>query len=216
MKWLLGFVAAVSSLLGSDVTDKSTPAPLNTAIITFANTYYAPAVAEPGNFPWAKKTVAIKTEETVTKTAIPKTTTVVPPPPPPPALVLPPAPIGAPYLANPEPVTDWYMPTTFQGNSINSENTLPEMTFNREFWRIEVLAYWAPKELLKPSVEKDYFKLEVYEKGTNKLIYTMTSGTEETVHKFQAFKKPGIYYFKTYLKNPSQFEITFTFSGKAM
>ena len=212
MKFLAGFLALISSFFAGNSPSNSQPAPpLNTAIITFNETYFAPVVAEPGNFPWAKKIAAGSGESVKSLSVTPPIPIPTPPPPPPaPIPILPPIPISDSYLENPEPIVNWYMPVTLQGNS-NETNALPEMTFDREFWRIEVIAYWAPKDLSHPPVEKDYFKLEVYDKKTNKLIYTMTSGTEETIHKFQAFKKPGTYYFKTYLKNPSQFEITFTF-----
>lgn len=208
LKWLIGLLASVSSVFTNGANKPDAAPPLNTAIIAYQETYYVPAVADLENFPWAKKVI---TEPIIAPVPVP-----VPPPaptlpPPPPAPVLPPpVPVSDPYLANPEPVVDWYVPTTFRRDSTDT-GALPEMTFNREFWRMEILAYWAPGTLSKTSVEKDYFKLEVYEKGTDKLIYTMTSGVEETIHKFQAFKKSGTYYFKTYLKNPSQFEITFTF-----
>lgn len=217
LEFLIGLLASVSSVFISGANKPNAAAPLNTAIIAYQETYYVPAVADLGNFPWAKK-ISSEVQTLITKTTpaepIPLPAPLSPPssPPPPPTPVLPPAPVpvGDSYLANPEPFVDWYVPTTFRRDSTDN-SALPEMTFNREFWRMEVLAYWAPGALSKTSVEKDYFKLEVYEKGTDKLIFTMTSGTEETIHKSQAFKKPGTYYFNTYLKNPSQFEITFTF-----
>lgn len=219
MKFLAGLLAFISSFFAGDSLPKSQPPlPLNTAIITYHQSYFAPAVAEPGNFPFTKSTkIAESASVSVETPPVPvpilplALAPIAPPPPPPPAPVLPPAPVGDIYLANPEPIVNWYVPITFQRNSTTDTTDLPEMTFNREFWRMEVLAYWAPKNSSRPPVEKDYFKLEVYEKETNNLIYTMTSGTEESIHKFQAFKKSGTYYFKTNLKNPSQFEITFTF-----
>ena len=212
MKFLAGLLAFISSFFAGDSPKSQPPLPLNTAIIAFHETYFAPAVAEPGNFPWAKKIVINVTSPIPTPPPAPILPSVpapiAPPPPPPP----PTAPSPDQYLANPEPIVDWYVPVIMRGDSINnSSSTLPEMTFDREFWRMEIFAYWAPGNISKPPVEKDYFKLEVYEKGTDKLIYTMTSGSDEAPHKFQAFKKSGTYYFKTYLKNPSQFEITFTF-----
>lgn len=206
LKWLIGLLASVSSVFTNGANKPNVAPPLNSAIIAYQETYYVPAVADLGNFPWAKK-ISSEVQTSVIKPTPPPP---APSPPPPPTPVSPPAPVGDPYLANPEPIVDWYVPTTFRRDSTDT-GALPEMTFNREFWRMEILAYWAPGTLSKTSVEKDYFKLEVYEKGTDKLIYTMTSGVEETIHKFQAFKKSGTYYFKTYLKNPSQFEITFTF-----
>lgn len=214
MKFLAGLLAFISSLYTGDSSNKPV-VPLNTAIISYGETYFAPVVVEPGNFPRAKgsniSSALVATKVVIEPVPVPKLVLLPPPPPqvaPPP--LQPPTPAVDTYLANPEPIVDWYMPVTFRRDSIDN-STLPEMIFSREFWRIEVLSYWAPGSLSKNSVEKDYFKLEVYEKTTDILIYTMTSGTEETIHKFQAFKKPGTYYFKTYLKNPSQFEITFTF-----
>ena len=219
MKFLAGFLAFISSLYTTGEPSKPL-VPLNTTIISYSETYFAPVVVEPGNFPRARSSILAnqpKESETFVAPKIVIEPAPVPkpvlPPPPPPVTVLPPpppAPTVETYLANPEPTVDWYMPVTFRRDSTDNSD-LPEMIFSREFWRMEVLAYWAPGSLSKTSAEKDYFKLEVYEKGTDALIYTMTSGTEEAMHKFQAFKKPGTYYFKTYLKNPSQFEITFTF-----
>lgn len=215
MEFLAGFLAFISSLYTGGDQYNDSKAPLNTAIISYSETYFAPVVVEPGSFPRAKGSnisAPVASKVVIEPAPVSKPVLPPPPPPPPPQVVPPPPPTPAvdPYLANPEPIVDWYMPVTFRRDSIDN-SALPEMIFSREFWRIEVLAYWAPGSLSKTSVEKDYFKLEVYEKTTDILIYTMTSGTEETIHKFQAFKKPGTYYFKTYLKNPSQFEITFTF-----
>ena len=227
LKFLIGLFASISSVFTTGADKPNVTPPLNTAIIAYQETYYAPVVADLGNFPRAKSSTATTDNQEI---IIKKEVKVIPPMmpiltrtpapvallPPPPSLLPITPPVSAPppdqYLATPEPVVDWYVPVTFRDNSTNATvGTLPEMTFNREFWRIEVLAYWAPGAVSKPPVEKDYFKLEVYEKGTDKLIYTMTSGIEDAIHKFQAFKKPGIYYLKTYLKNPSQFEITFTY-----
>ncbi len=223
LKWFTALLASVSSLFVA--TDRPNVAPpLNTAIIAYQETYYVPAVTDPDNFPRAKSSTAVidnqevvvKKEVKITPPPAPIPTPPAPPVAPPPAPTLPPTPVGDPYLANPEPIVDWYVPVTFRDNSANATGILPEMTFDREYWRMEVFAYWAPGGISKSPVEKDYFKLEVYEKGTDKLIYTMTSGIEDSLHRFQAFKKPGTYYFKTFLKNPSQFEITFTFSGQAV
>jgi|SRR3989344_1440653 len=214
VKWLVGLFASISTVFTGETNKPIAAPPLNTAIISYQETYHAPSVADPGNFPWAKQITETKTLLTVelplqkatpilTPTPKPTPTPPSPPPPPPPTT----ADI---YLANPEPVLDWYVPITLKRSSNDGDYSIPEMTFTREFWRIEVLAYWAPKESALLT-EKDYFKLEVYEKGTDKLIYTMVSGTDKSIHKFQAFKKPGMYYFKTYLKSPSEFEITFTY-----
>jgi hypothetical protein len=220
MKYLISLLASLFSLLGTANKSNIAP-PLNTAIISYYETYYAPAVAEPGNFPKAK-TVKIEngsSEKTVSTPATPVVTTpppvVAPTPPPAPVISAPPQ---DPYLAIPEPITPWLsMNLTLAGNSTDSDNprVLPEISFDREYWRIEVFAYWAPNVVPpKPDMQNDYFKLEVYEKGTDKLIYTMTSGSNETIHKFQAFRKPGMYYFKVYTVNPSQWEMSFAASSK--
>ncbi len=225
MKFLTGLLAFISSFFAGD-SPKLQPLPhLNSSIISFNETYFAPVVAEPGNFPFTKAVTIALIEDATKESSKPIATPLpIQPTPPVPAPVLPPAPAPAPpsppppasdsYLADPEPVADWYTPILIRGNSADGNSTVPEMTFDREFWRIEVIAYWAPGDPSHPPVKKDYFKLEVYDKKTDKLIYTMTSGTDETIHKFQAFKKPGAYYFKTYPINPSQFEITFTHSLK--
>lgn len=229
MKILTAFLAFISSLfVGNSSSHKNLSAlPLNADIISYNETYFAPAVAEPGNFPWPNQSKIMKGEKEKT-TAIQKLL-------PPPLLLkpvlmpsvvtmptstsvtapLPTAPLQDPYLMVQEPIATWFWYSSFSGNSTDGDRILPEITFDREYWRIEVIAYWAPTITPpKPVVQKDYFKLEIYEKGTNKLVYTMISGTEETIHKFQVFKKPGAYYFKIYAKDPSQYEITFTISSK--
>ncbi len=217
MKFLAGFLAFISSFFAGDSPPK--PQPLNSSIIAFHETYFAPAVAEPGNFPFTK-TVTIAAVENSEKEP---TKPVTAPPPPPPALVLPPAPAPIaplppedPYVLKTEPIVNWLSTNfSFKGTSSESDRTLPELTFDREYWRMEIFAYWAPDVIPpKPTLEKDYVKIEVYEAGTNKLIYTMVSGNDESIHKFQSFKKPGKYYFKTYSKSPSQWEMTFTVSSK--
>ncbi|MDP2946014.1 MAG: hypothetical protein Q8N61_00985 [bacterium] len=228
LKWLIGLLASVSSVFVSGTNKPNVAPPLNTAIIAYQETYYAPVVADLGNFPWAKQ--ASETKILTTKPAV----VIKPTPPPPVPLPLPPTPTPAPtaplpppapalppqdpYLAIPEPITPWLsMNLTLMGNSNEPDNprTLPEITFDREYWRIEIFAYWAPNVTPpKPDMQNDYFKLEVYEKGTNKLIYTMTSGSDPAPHKFQSFRKPGIYYFKAYSKDPSKWEISFVVSPK--
>lgn len=222
MKLLAGLLAFMSSLFTINSSSKSQSSPpLNAAVIVYRETYFAPAVVEPGNFPWADK---LKKSEEKLK-IIPKSIKTPPPLISTPILTLPlsvAAPLTVPatpppdsYLANPEPIINWFGYSSFNGTSAEGSRTLPEINFDREYWRIEVLAYWAPKIITaKPEIQKDYFKLETYEKGTDKLIYTMTSDTNETIHKFQAFRKPGTYYFKIYTKDPSQYEITFTISSK--
>lgn len=214
MKFLAGLLAIISSFFAGDSSPESQPLPLNTAVVAYHQTYFAPAVAEPGNFPWVKKTSI--------STNVPAPTPVVTPPPPTP--VLPPTPtpvipVAEPedlYVVKTEPILSWLsMNLNFTGTSFDGDRTLPEITFNREYWRMEVFAYWAPSVIPpKPNLEKDYVKIEVYEAGTNKLVYTMTSGSDESFHKFQSFKKPGKYYFKVYSKSPSQWEIIFTVSPK--
>ena len=217
MKFLAGLLAFISSFFAGDSPKSQPPLLLNTAIIAFHETYFAPAVAEPGNFPWAKKIVINVTSPIPTPPPAPILPSVpapiAPPPPPPP----PTAPSPDQYLANPEPIVDWYVPVIMRGDSINnSSSTLPEMTFDREFWRMEIFAYWAPGVLPpRPPLEKDYFKLEVYDEGAgSKLIYTMTSGDEENIHKSQIFKKAGKYTFKAFAKTNGKYEINFFVSPK--
>ncbi len=216
-KWFTTLLASISSFF---VADRPIVAPpLNTSVIAYQETYYAPVVANPENLPLAKTTETV-TAPLIKSTPKPVTT---PPPPPPTSSPLPPPTVPAtppqdPYLAIPEPIISWLsMNLTFVGNSNDPENPriLPELLFDREYWRIEVFSYWAPDITPpKPEVQDDYFKLEIYEKGTNKLIYTINSGKEESIHKFQSFRKPGTYYFKAYTKNPSKWEISFVVSPK--
>lgn len=237
MKFLSGLLALISSLF---VT--SEPAPkslltvaLNNNLIAYHETYFAPVVAEPGNFPFAKKqnkeskelvnAFQLPAAESSTKIPVaisqppiqpPAPIPVIAPSPPEPVIVLPPIEQEDPYLPKIEPVTDWLSANlSFIGKSSEGDRTLPEITFDREYWRMEVFSYWAPDAIPpKPTIEKDYFKLEVYEAVTNKLIYTMSSGNDESMHKFQVFKKAGKYYFKVYSKSPSQWEMTLTVSPK--
>jgi len=225
LKWLVGLFASISAVFTGETNKPIAAPPLNTAIIAYQETYYVPVVADLGNFPWAKK-VAEKTVSIVSTIVSPPPTPLptpapAPTPPPPPPSPPPPPPVEPqdPYLAIPEPITPWLsMNLTLRGDSNDPDNprTLPEITFDREYWRIEVFAYWAPDIIPpKPPIENDYFKLEVYEKGTDKLIYTMTSGSsDESIHKFQAFRKSGTYYFKAYSKNPSKWEMSFVVSPK--
>lgn len=217
MKWLSGLLASISSIFIATADKTVEQAPLNTRPISYQETYYAPVVADLGNFPQIKQNT--KTEAP----AVTKPRPVAPPPPPSPSpAASAPQPVIAPpqdtYLVNPEPITSWLsMNLTLTGNSNEPENprTLPEITFDREYWRIEVFSYWAPDVVPpKPDMQKDYFKLEIYEKGTNKLINTMTSGSEDFVHKFQTFGKAGTYYFKVYTKDPSKWELSFVVSPK--
>ncbi len=215
-KWFTTLLASISSLFVVGANRPGVAPPLNTAIIAYQETYHVPVVADPENFPRAKimenAVKEIITAPVVTPTPAPAPT------PPPPTPIVPAVPPQDPYLAIPEPITSWLnMNLTMVGdsNDTNNPRILPEITFDREYWRVEAFAYWAPSIIPpKPAIESDYFKLEVYEKGTNKLIHTMVSGDSETIHKFQAFRKPGTYYFKVYTKNPSKWEISFVVSPK--
>lgn len=235
MKFLAGFLAFISSLYTgeSQYNNSKTLAPLNNAIISYSETYFAPAMAEPGNFPRAKTITLINQPENIKTFITPK---IVLEPVPTPNIILP-IPLPAPlpvtitpilipspppplltieYVSKTEPVIDWLSTNfSFIGTSSEGDRTLPELIFDREYWRMEIFAYWAPNTTSpKPAIEKDYLKIEVYEAGTNKLIHTITSGSDESLHKFQSFKKAGKYYFKIYSKSPSQWEIIFTVSSK--
>ncbi|KKS46626.1 hypothetical protein A2567_00905 [Candidatus Azambacteria bacterium RIFOXYD1_FULL_42_11] len=218
MKWLSAILAAISVLFNNDAPKVETPAVLNSAIIAYTDTYYVPTVADPGNFPRAKTiklTVSVPAP-VQQPTPPPPTPPISPPPAPPPPPSPPPA--GDPYLALVEPVTSWLrMNFTLAGDGFETPQPreFGEIKIDREYWKIEVFSYWAVGVTpLKPPVENDYFKLEVYEKGTNKLIYTMRSGKEDSFHKFQVFKKSGEYYFKTYTKPIMTYEINLFVSPK--
>ncbi len=147
LKWLIGLLASVSSVFTSGANKPNVAPPLNTAIIAYQETYYAPVVADLGNFPRAKSSTAVTdNQEVVVKKEVkvtpPAALTPIPPvmPLPPPAPVLPPQ---DPYLAIPEPITSWLsMNLTLTGNSNEPDNprALPEITFDREYWRIEIFA----------------------------------------------------------------------------
>lgn len=235
MKFLSGLLAFISSLFiaGESPSKPSTPISLNIDPIAYQETYFAPVVAEPGNFPFAKKlnnkesdsprslapetTIPTPPTPVIIPVQLPIQTIITPPTPPPtPIVVLPPAEPEDPYLPKIEPITNWLSANlSFLGKSSEGDRTLPDITFDREYWRAEVFSYWAPDVVLpKPAVEKDYFKMEVYESGANKLIYTMTSGVNDSMHRSQVFKKAGKYYFKVYSQPPSQWEITFTVSPR--
>ncbi len=222
MNWLLGLLASISSVFVSGANKPEAALPVNTEIIAYQETYYTPTQAEPGNFPWAKK-ISEKVSETPKPTppppAAPASLPPAAPSPAPAAPTLPPSPPQDPYLANPEPSAMWLsMGLTLIGNSFSDDDvrTLPEVTFDREYWKIDVTYYWAPSVVPpKPEIINDYFKLEVYEKGTNKLVYTMASGKDDKGYpRHQAFRKPGTYYFKVYAQDPSQWEMTFWVSSK--
>ena len=172
-------------------------------------------MAEPGNFPWAKKTTVNVAQLTPTP---PPPAPIAPPPPPPP-----PAPVdtGDPYIPQNIPFIDqstqWLkMDFSINGNIYdNAEHSLSNITIDREYWKVDVFAYWAPGILPpKPPLEKDYFKLEVYDEQAGKLIYTMTSGNEENPHLSQIFKKAGRYTFKAFAKINGKYEINFFVSPK--
>lgn len=211
-KWLIELFASISSVFISGANKQSVAPPLNTAIIAYQETYYAPVVADPENFPWAKS-IENKNQKVAKKIVAPSaplvTTPQLPTPP------LPPPPPQDSYLAIPEPIVNWLRKDiTLKGTSFDNERTI-DIDFDREYWRIETFAYWSPNVTPpKPPVIDNYFKLEIYEKGTNKLIYTMTSGTDEVFHKLQSLKKPGRYTFKVSTQPISEYEINFFVSPK--
>lgn len=213
MKWFLGLLATVSALFNGDVVDKPVPVPINTAVIAFSGTYYAPVVAEPGNFPWAKKItpVAQKVIAPIAPVAtITPVTPFIPSAPP----ILPPE---DPYLVKSEPIgTTWLkMDVTYAGNGEDAKE-LPIFDVDREYWRADVWAYWiSPNPVTKTPPENGYFKIEVYKKGDGIPIFTATSGTEESFHIVQIFKKPGKYYYKVFSKlGYSKYEINTHVSSK--
>ncbi len=217
-KFLSGLLASISSIFISGANKPVAP-PLNTAIIAYQETFYAPVIANPENLPWVTTGSApvVETPRPIIAPPIPPASASPAITPVPVIPVVSVKPQGV-YLANPEPAISWLnMNLTLRGasNDVDNPRTLPEVTIDREYWRIEVFAYWAADVVPpKPDIEKDYFKLEVYEKGTDKLIYTMTSGTDDAMHKFQSFGKAGVYYFKVYTKNPSTWEMSFVVSPK--
>ena len=222
LKWFTGLLASISSIFITATDKPNIVPPLNMSVIAYQETYFAPVAADLGNFPHANSSKAVTDNQEV---AVKKEIKITPPPVAPIPIPSPPIPPLAPvlppqdpYLATPEPMTSWLsMNLIMKGdsNDTNNPRVLPEITFDREYWRVEAFAYWAPDIIPpKPDIQSDYFKLEVYEKGTDKLIYTMTSGDNETSHKFQSFRKPGVYYFKVHTKNPSEWEISFVVSPK--
>lgn len=233
MKFLIELFASISSLFFSQTNkpDNNIVSPLNTAIISFQNTYYTPAVADPDNFPKAKSVVlAIQDTKVETKPVIknssppvvvPLPTLPTPPlptsPPPPP----PPAPIvntGDPYILQNTAFIDqsiqWLkMDFSLNGSIYDGERSLSNIKIDREYWKVDVFTYWAPGvQPPRPPLEKDYFKLEIYDDENNKLIYTMTSGNDENIHKSQIFKKAGKYTFKASSKTNGQYEVNFLVS----
>ena len=218
MKFLAGFLTLLSSLfIGKSPPKSLSPLPLNTAIIAYSNTYFAPVVVEPGNFPWANK--------------LAKEIPLIPVPVPPPPTPLPPIPISlqlAPsstttdkYLAYPEPIgINWLHLANFPDGHIlpikgSGDQTLSGFITDREYWRIDVNVNWiSPNPQAKLPAETDFFKLGVYEEGSNKLIYEVASRKEESLYKVQIFQKPGKYYFKIYGHPYGHYEIDFFSSPK--
>ncbi len=216
LKWLIGFLASISAVFtnGANKPNVVVP-PLNTAIIAYQETYYVPAVTNPGNFPWAK-TAKIESQSTKQTPSAPVTS-----PPPPPVTPPPPTPTASvppqdPYLANPEPIINWLrMDFILNGEGFEGTRTFSPISIDREYWKILYESYWISlNPTLKTPVETDYFKLEVYEQGTDKLIFSVSSGNNEWFHGTQTFKKPGKYYFKTYTKPVSKYEMNFLVSPK--
>lgn len=214
MKFLAGLLAFISSFFAGDSPPKpqSLP-PLNTAIISFQNTYYTPAVADPDSFPKAKSVVS----------AIQDTNPVVIPLPTPPTPPPPLAPVDTvdtidPYIPKNtlfiDQSTQWLkMDFSLNGSIYDGERSLSNIKIDREYWKVDVFTYWAPGvQPPRPLLEKDYFKLEIYDDATNKLIYTMTSGNDENIHKSQIFKKAGKYTFKASSKTNGQYEVNFLVS----
>ncbi len=218
MRFFIGILAALGSIFAQEPKSQ----PLNTAVITFAQTYYAPAVTSPDILPGSyknlkativdtepkEKSVAQEPKPTPPPPPAPAPVVTPPPAPPPPA---PPAPVGDPYLAKPEPVINWLkMDSSFMGDGFETPQPreFSPITIDREYWKIDVWAYWVSiNPAVKTPVEQDYFKIEVYEVGNNTPIFSATAGTEEGYHVYQSFKKPGKYYFKTYTKPISKYEL---------
>lgn len=211
MKILSGLLALISSLLAGNSSLKlESPLLLNAAIISFHETYFAPAVAEPGNFPWAKKTVTLTKPEKVVKS---DSLALLKPIPYTPIPIIntkdPYIPQNAAFI---DQSTHWLkLDFSLNGNIYdNAEHSLSNIAIDREYWKVDVFTYWAPGVIPpRPPLEKDYFKLEIYDTDTNALIYTMTSGDKENIHKSQIFKKAGKYTFKAFAKTNGQYEITF-------
>lgn len=224
MRYFIGLLSTLGSLFANEPVVQ----PLNTAVITFSQTYYAPVATSPDILPGSYKNLKANIvdtepkEKTVVKN--PKPTPPPPPPapapvvvPPPPPLaaaivapvVTPPAPTGDPYLAKPEPIINWLkMDVTFMGDGFEGTREFSPITIDREYWKIDVWTYWLSiNPTTKTPVEQDYFKIEVYEAGNSAPIFSAVSGKEESFHVYQSFKKAGKYYFKTYTKPVSKYEI---------
>ncbi len=212
MKWFIGFLASLSALLNVNQQPIQQPAPLNAEIIAYHSTYYLPAVSNPNNFPRAKTTSAAeKPAPAVKKTVIAPPSSPPPPPPPPP-----PAPPKDSYLPDREPIIQWLrMDVVLGGDGFEGERIFPAINFDREYWRADWRTWWISlNPTIKTPVEADYFKLEIYEEGTDKLIFRASSKNEESFFGHQVFQKPGKYYFKTYTKPVSKYEIELFVSPK--
>lgn len=204
-KWILGFLATISALFSSadNKSQPIQPAPLNTAIIAYQETYYAPTITEPGNFPHAKTAKYQEEIKTITTQSVkPPTPSQVTPPP------------EDPYLAKTEPILNWLrMNLTLTGEGFEGTRTFSPITIDREYWKILYESYWISlNPTLKTPIETDYFKLEVYEQGTDKLVFSISSGNNEWFYGEQTFRKPGKYYFKTYTKPVSKYSMNFLVS----
>ncbi|GEM_PF-3168116 len=224
MKWLIGLFATISGLMAGE-SKAPQPMPLNTAIIAYQETYYVSAIASPGNFPRAKQIRStlveeIKKETTVKPVLIPLPQPEIPSTPPPPLPPVLPALVdtGDPYIPNNtlfiDQSTQWLkMNFSLNGSIYDGERSLSNIKIDREYWKVDIFTYWAPGiQPPRPPLEKDYFKLEIYDDENNKLIYTMTSGNDENIHKSQIFKKAGKYTFKASSKTNGQYEVSFLVS----
>lgn len=214
MRFLIGLLAALGSLFAREPKTQ----PLNTAVITFAQTFYAPTVTSPDILPGSYKDLKATIVDTEPKEkSVAQNPKPTPPPPapasvitPPPAPELAPAvPAGDPYLAKPEPTINWLkMDASFMGDGFEGTREFSPITIDREYWKIDIWTYWVSiSPTFKTPVEQDYFKIEVYEAGNSTPIFSAASGKEEGAHIYQSFKKPGKYYFKTYTKPVSKYEI---------
>lgn len=237
MRYFIGFLAALSSLFAQEPKIQ----PLNTAVITFSQTYYAPVATSPDILPSSyknlkativdtdtdagpkEKSAAQKPKPTPPPAPLPAPAPVITPPPTPPlaaAIIAPivaPAPApstssgqaGDPYLAKPEPIINWLkMDVSFTGDGFEGTRKFSPIAIDREYWKIDIWTYWINlNPTIKTPVEQDYFKIEVYEVGNNTPVFSAVSGKEESPHIYQSFKKAGKYYFKTYTKPVSKYEM---------
>lgn len=232
----MSFLAGLLAALGSIFAQEPKIQPLNTAVITFSQTYYAPVATSPDILPGSKNLKATIVDTEPKEKSVAKNPKPTPPPPPPPApapvvtpppapplaaaivapVVTPPAPVGDPYLAKPEPIINWLkMDASFMGDGFEGTREFSPITIDREYWKIDVWAYWISiNPTIKTPVEQDYFKIEVYEVGNSMPVFSAVSGKEEAFHVYQSFKKAGKYYFKTYTKPVSKYEMNLYVSIK--